>query len=664
MPSPEATRLVTDASTAPLHVPGGRRAAVLGAVAVGLLAAVVTLWNLTVSGWANTYYSAAAQAAGQSWSAMFYGAIDAAGFITVDKPPASLWLMGLSVRLLGLSPFAVLLPEALAGIASAVVLYDAVRRQLGVAAAVIAGIAFTVTPIAALIFRYNNPDALLVLLLVGAAWALVRGLETDRMRWLALAGVLVGLGFLTKYLQAYLVLPGFALTWLLAGRGTLVRRAAGLVLAAVAVAVSSTWWVAIVELVPAASRPYIGGSTTNSAIDLLTGYDGLGRIFGQGGGAGAGPGGGPGGLGGPGPGGPGGGPGGAAGFGGSPGWLRMLNAEWGTEIGWLLPPAAAGLLAGLGARLRAPRSDPRRAAFLMWGSWAAAHVAVFSLMSGIAHPYYSVAIAPAAAALMGGGLVELWRLRDRTPFAGLAIGAILVVTGLWSMSLMGRAPDFLPGVGVGALCLAIAAAIVLTVPVPSGDNRAKSIARVALVAGLAAVLVGPATWTAATMGAAIAGGDPHAGPATASNGGFGPGGGPGGFGGAGGPGGFPGDAGGTDQALVDYLVANRGTATWLVAVSSASAAGPLQLRSGIPVMAMGGFMGSDPAPTTAQLRADVAGGRLRFVLLSGRGSGPGGFFGGDGQGDVAGERRAWVQAACSPVSEVGGGSLYDCAGAA
>ena len=654
---------MTDPSTPAPPAGRHRRAAGIGALGVGLLAAVVTLWNLDVSGYANTYYSAAAQAAAQSWSAMFYGAIDAAGFITVDKPPASLWLMGLSVRVLGLSPFAVLLPEALAGIAAVLVLYDAVRRQLGVAAGVIAGVAFALTPIAALVFRYNNPDALLALLLVAAAWALVRTLETDRLRWLAVAGVVVGFAFLTKYLQAYLVLPGFALTYLLAGSGGLRRRAAGLAIALVAVVVSSAWWVAVVELVPVASRPFIGGSTSNSALDLILGYDGLGRIFGQGGPGG----GGPGGFGfgaGAGPG----GPGGAGGFGGSPGWLRMFNAQWGGEIGWLLPPAAAGLVAGLVARFRASRTDQRRPAFLLWGSWAAVHVVVFSLMSGIAHPYYSVAIAPAAAALTGGGLVELWRLRERTPFAGLAIGVVLVGTAIWAMGLLGRAPDFLPGLGVGAVFLAVAAAIVLTVPTPAGDVRATAIARGALVVGVVAILVGPATWTAATMGAAIAGGDPHAGPPSAQTSalGFGgrpvgvtPGGGPGG-----GPGGFPGDAGGTDQALVDYLVANRGTAAWLVAVSSASQAGPLQLASGVPVMAMGGFMGSDPAPTLAELKADVAGGRLRFVLLGGRGAGPGGFFGGDGQGNVAGERNAWVQAACSPVTAVGGGALYDCAGAA
>ena len=629
----------------------------VGAGLVGLLAALVALWALDISGYANTYYSAAAQAAGQSWSAMFFGSLDSAGFITVDKPPASLWLMGLSVRMLGLSPFAVLLPEALCGVAATLLLYDAVRRQFGVAAAVIAGMALAATPVAALMFRYNNPDALLVLLMVAAAWALVRALETDRLAWLALSGALVGLGFLTKYLQAYLVLPGFALTYLVAGRGGLRRRVTGLAVAGAATLAASAWWVAIVELIPPGSRPYVGGSTDNSVLDLVFGYDGLGRIVGQGAAAAVrpaaqdraasraaawAPSAAFGGFGGPG-----------GSFGGTPGLLRMFNSQWGTEISWLLPSAGIGLIVGLAARLRAPRPDPRRAGLLLWGTWAVVHVLVFSLMSGIAHPYYSSAIAPAAAALTGAGSVEAWRLRDRVPWAGVLLAGLLLVTAWWQLQLLGRAPAYLPGLGVGALVLALAASIVLVVPPAADDPNARRIARGAAVVGMAAILVGPSAWTAATVGRAISGGDPSSGPATG--------------GGAGGPGGFAGfvgDPGGTDRALVDYLVANRGTATWLVAVSSASAAGPLQLASGVAVMAMGGFMGSDPAPTLEQLQAYVHEGRLRYVLIGGRSAGPGGFFGGDGQGSVAGARNTWVQNACAPVSGIGGGSLYDCAGAA
>jgi len=618
---------------------------------MALLAGALYLWNLSVSGYANTYYAAASQAGAQSWSAWFYGSIDAGGFITVDKPPVSLWVTGLSVRLLGLSPLAVLLPQAIGGVVAVLLLWDAVRRQLGREAALIAGIAFAVTPAATLMFRYNNPDAMLTLLLVAAAWALVRGLEAGRLRWAILASGLVGFAFLTKYLQAYVVLPAFALTWLVAAPGSVLRRLGVLAVSAVTALAASAWWIAIVDLAPAASRPYIGGSTNNTALDLVLGYDGLGRIFG-GGGAGTGPG-----I-------RGGGPGGAAGFGGSPGLLRMFNEQWAGQISWLLPSAAAGLVVGLVARLRAPRTDPRRAAFLLWGAWAAIHVLLFSLMSGIAHPYYAVAVAPAAAALTGGGLAELWRARGRIRWAGLVLAAILVATAWWGWQVLERTPDFWPGVGMGGVFVAAAAGILAIASFVADDPRAPAIGRAALGLGVAAMLVGPLLYSVETVDTAIAGGDPAPGPERDAFGGPGGPGGPGG-GLAGGPGGFPGDAGGTDDALVRWLLDHHGTETWLVAVSSANQAGPLQIVSGVPVMAMGGFMGSDPAPTREQLAAHVREGRLRYVLLGGQDgfggpAGPGGFFGGDGQGSVAGDRAGWVMSACTPVSGLSV-SLYDCA---
>jgi 4-amino-4-deoxy-L-arabinose transferase-like glycosyltransferase len=631
------------------HLAADRGAAELAwrLVPAGILAltAVAYVWNLTVSGWANSYYSAAAQAGSQSWSALFFGAIDAGGFITVDKPPASLWLMGLSVRLLGLSPFAVLLPEALCGIAAVLLLWDAVRRQLGREAALIAGVAFALTPAAVLMFRYDNPDALLTLLLVGAAWSLVRGLPGGRLRWALLAASLVGLAFLTKYLQAYLVLPAFALTWLVAAPGSMRRRAGVLLASAAAVFATSFWWVAVVDLLPASSRPYIGGSTNNTALDLILGYDGLGRILGREAGPGT-------------AGGFGGGPGAGGGFGGEPGLFRLLNSEWAGQIAWLLPAAIVGLVAGLLARWRTPRTDPRRAAFLLWGAWAAVHVLVFSFMSGIAHPYYAVALAPALAALTGGGVMELWRARTRTAWAAGVLGGVVVATALLAWQLLERTPAFWPGVGLAAVFVAIAAAILVVAVTVTDDPRSPAIGRLALAVGLGAMLLGPVLYSGETIGRAISGGDPSPGPQT----GFGFGGGL--AGGLGGPG-VPGDAGGTTAGLVEWLVAHRGDATWLVAVSSANQAGPLQLASGVPVMAMGGFMGTDPAPTVAELQADIHDGSLRYVLLGGGGpaGGPGGFFGGDGRGSVATERTQWVTASCTPVTDVST-SLYDCAGAA
>src|SRR3954469_15298426 len=256
-------------------------AARLSMTVLAVLSSLLYLVNLTVSGWANTYYALAAQAASQSWSALFFGSLDASSFITLDQPPLAVLPMAIAVKLLGLSSFSILLPEALLGVGTVVVLFLAVRRSFGPQAAFLAGLIAALAPVAVLIFRYDNPDALLTFLLVAAAWALGRGLEAGRLRWALLAATLVGLAFLTKYLQAYLVLPAFALTWLLCAPVSLRRRIGGLLATGLTVVVASGWWVAIVELIPATARPYIGGSTGNSVLGLIFGYDGLGRIFGN-----------------------------------------------------------------------------------------------------------------------------------------------------------------------------------------------------------------------------------------------------------------------------------------------------------------------------------------------------------------------------------------------
>jgi 4-amino-4-deoxy-L-arabinose transferase-like glycosyltransferase len=632
--------------------------AVPAMLGVTFMAAVMYLVNLTVSGYANTYYSAAALAGSQSWSAWFFGSIDSANFITVDKPPLATMLMGLSVRLLGLSPWSVLLPQALAGVAMVAVLMLAVRRTFGPAAAVIAGLVAALTPAAVLIFRFNNPDALSTLLLVLSAYAVLRALDGGRLRWVALAGALVGFGFLTKYLQAYFVLPAFAFVWAFAAPGSARQRLAGLVVAALAVVAASGWWVAIMELIPAVSRPFIGGSETNSVVDLLLGYDGLGRIFGQGGGGG-----------------------GGGGFSGTPGLLRLFNAELGGQVAWLLPLALGATGLGLLVRTRTPRTDLARAGYLLWGLWLLVHAVVFSFMSGIIHSYYVVAMAPAIGALAGAGSVELWRLRERFRWGGIAFAPVLVGSAVLAWALLDRTPDFAPGLGVAVIAVAAAASLVLAIP-----RHAIGLRTAIVVAGLglAALLAAPSAYAVDTMQTALSGGDASAGPTVQSSAGLGDGGrafaggtpptagaAPGdGAGGtpsggatsggtppAGLTGGGPSGQGGTqiDSTLTDYLVANRGSATWIVAVSGANEAGQIELATGLPVMAMGGFTGSDPAPTLEQLQAYVASGQLRFVLIGGGGGGAG--FG------SSSEISTWVAANGTVVESVGNGTLYDLAGA-
>ncbi|MEV1283270.1 glycosyltransferase family 39 protein, partial [Modestobacter sp. NPDC049651] len=314
--------------------PGWVRPALLALLAgTGLL----YLWDLGASGWSNSFYAAAVQAGTQSWEAFFYGSSDAGNSITVDKPPASLWVMEVSARIFGLNPWSLLVPEALMGVATVGVVYLAVRRVVGAGAGLLAGAAMALTPVAALMFRFDNPDALLVLLMSLAAYATMRATERASLRWLVGVGVLLGFAFLTKTLQAVLVVPGFALVYLVAAPASLGRRIRDLLVAGAALVVAGGWWVAVVELVPASSRPYIGGSQTNSVWELIWGYNGLGRLTGDetgsvgGGGAGGG------------------------GTWGETGLSRLFTAEIGGQVSWLLPAALALLVAGLVAVGRAPR---------------------------------------------------------------------------------------------------------------------------------------------------------------------------------------------------------------------------------------------------------------------------------------------------------------------
>ncbi|MGR6319207.1 glycosyltransferase family 39 protein [Micromonospora soli] len=396
-PAPEPVR--TEAAHPPAEPPRRDPRWAGPALAALLLAtALLYLWGLGASGWGNAFYSAAVQAGSASWKAFFYGSSDAANSITVDKTPASLWLMALSVRVFGLSSWSILVPQALLGVASVGVLYAAVRRWYGPVAGLLAGAVLAVTPVATLMFRFNNPDALLVFLLVAAAYATVRAVETASTRWIVLTGALVGLGFLTKMLQAFLVIPVFAGVYLLAAPTGLWRRIRQLLLSGLAVVVAAGWWVAIVELVPAGARPYIGGSQQNSIVELTLSYNGLGRItgdeegsVGRMGGGGGGP------------------------FSGQSGLLRMFDTEVGGQISWLLPAALILLVAGVWLAGRAARTDRTRAGLLLWGGWLLVTGLIFSFMSGIFHPYYTVALAPAIGALVGIGVTLLWRARTTPP---------------------------------------------------------------------------------------------------------------------------------------------------------------------------------------------------------------------------------------------------------
>ncbi|WP_425556324.1 glycosyltransferase family 39 protein, partial [Kitasatospora nipponensis] len=491
---------------------------------LALLAATAVLysWDLSASGWANSFYSAAVQAGTRSWKAFFYGSSDAASFITVDKPPMSLWPMELSARIFGLSSWSVLLPQALMGAATVGSVYATVRRRFSPLAGLVAGAALALTPVATLMFRFNNPDALLVLLMALAAYTLLRAVETAGTRWLLLTGVLFGFGFLTKTLQAFLILPAFALVYLVVAPTGLWRRIRQLLAAGLALVVAAGWWVAVVQLVPAADRPYVGGSQDNSFLSLTFGYNGFGRLTGDetgsvGGGAPGGATGGPGGIDGA-LGGaalPGGGGGRGGGIWGSTGLTRLLDGDIGGQIAWLLPAALLLLVFGLWATRRYARTDSARAAFLVWGGWLLCTGLTFSYMGGIFHQYYTVALAPAIAALCGMGVDGLWRARHRLGYAALA-GVVVATTAVWAFVLLGRSGDFLPWLRWTVLTVGLAVALLLPLAGRlAGRVTGRVGSRLAAVTGLAALavaLAGPASYALDTVSTGHTGSIVTAGP--------------------------------------------------------------------------------------------------------------------------------------------------------
>lgn len=660
---------------------------------LGLLLATAALYlvDLSASGYANSFYSAAVQAGSQSWKALFFGSLDAGNAITVDKPPAALWPMALSVRIFGLGSWAVLVPQALMGVATVGVLYAAVRRRFSPAAGLIAGAVLALTPVAALMFRFNNPDALLALLMTVTVYCVLRALEHGRTAWLVWAGVAVGLAFLTKTLQAFLILPPLAVLYAVCAPARPRRRFGQLALSGLATVVAGGWWVAVVELWPASSRPYIGGSQNNSFLELTFGYNGLGRINGEetgsvGGG-----------------GGPGGGQWGETGIG------RMFDAEVGSQISWLLPAALILLAAGLVLTRRARRTDTARAAFVAWGGALLMTAAVFSFMAGIFHQYYTVALAPYLAALIGMGATVLWEERA-SRWACAALGAAVAATAVWAYVLLGRVPDHLPWLRWAVLCAGLVGAAGLLLAGRFGRRLALTTVGVSLAASLA----GPVAYTLSTVDSAHTGSIVTAGPASAGRtgpGGGGPGrggqgmgrppagggqgggqGGPGGPGGSkdagtgqaptggpGGPGGngqarqgrqggFPGGSreggrGGGMGGLLDgaqvsakakeLLEKDAGEFTWAAAAVGSQNAASHQLATGEPVMAIGGFNGSDPSPTLRQFKRYVADGEIHYFVAGG-GMGGGG-MGGEGASSAV---TSWVESTFTEVT-VGDATFYD-----
>jgi 4-amino-4-deoxy-L-arabinose transferase-like glycosyltransferase len=691
-----------------------RHAALLPVLA---LSALANFWSLRQVGWGNAYYAAGVRSMGTSLKSFFFNALDSGNYVTVDKPPMALWIQTISTKIFGFNQYAILVPGALMGTLSVLLLYVGIQRSWGRLAGLVAATALALAPITVMANHTNNTDATLVFLMTATAVVAVEAAQRGKLRWLLAASVLGGMAVLTKMAAALPVLPGLLVAYLwcapLGWRRRLTHTALGSLTAAT---VGLSWFVAM-EVIPATSRPYIGSTQKNSSFELAFERNGVNQVEGTmsglggggrgglgsgAGGLGARNGGGfgglngglnggafgglpggalggptadanvavpgnpglsgtgadggnfggllpgsptvgvpggatsngplgagfpPGGLGGSGLGGPVGAPGGFGGpgggmgigfSGGNPGPLRLFNSDLGTQNGWLLPLASFGALSAL--CFVGLRRSRRLVPLVVFGGWFATAAGAFSITKGIVHPYYLAQLGPPIGALVGIAVATFAATVRTTRWRrllSLSFPAALGLTGWAQWTIARRVPwrRFGAPLGLGLL----AAAIVFALTILRQPNRPTR--WVNIVAGLAsaAALFAPASYLQGSLASGTSGTLPYAIPYRTQ---FGAG-----LGGGITPnGGFQFSTANT-TSLVAYLRAHRTTERWLVGVPSAGVAEPIIITTGEPVMATGGFIGSDPILNEKSLRAHIKRGRIRYFMTS-----TGGFGGGFGGG--------------------------------
>jgi 4-amino-4-deoxy-L-arabinose transferase-like glycosyltransferase len=598
--------------------------------AVLLIAATLRLWRLNQNGFGNEYYTAGVRSMSQSWRNFLYHAFDPAGFVSVDKPPLASWIQVASVKLFGFHGWSVLLPQVLEGVAAVWIVHHLVKRRFGRAAGLLAALFLAVTPVSVAVDRSSNTESCLILVLLLAAYGLLRAAENDSRRWLVVSMALVGLAFNVKMLAAFVVLPAFALVYLLGTPFAWRRRLVDGALAALVLAAVSLSWMLVYDLTPAHTRPYAGTTDTNSVLELAVGPYGIGRFVRQMR------------------------PAVAAGVergtdlrdrarraasaeravDGGPrtsfarafvraplGPLRLADGQLAGQVGWLFPLAMVGLVA---AALREPWRRPLGATHLslvLWFAWALTYAAVYSWAGGTFHFYYMSTLAPPLAALAGIGVVSLWYVYVRSGWRSAVLPAALVLTAGWQLYVdvhaLGGVRDLLDDVAalktlsaawrtwlhvvivVGAL---VTAATLLAIAVWTATRASLRTIAIAVV-GLLALLVLPAAWTLSSVLVPGPGVLPAADLGRL----------------------LPEYSDGRARRMLDsdglsrliaFLEANRRGERYLLATSSATLAAPIIVQTGEPVMARGGFHGLDPILTPDKLARMVEANELRFVMLN------------------------------------------------
>ncbi|MEJ1179403.1 MULTISPECIES: ArnT family glycosyltransferase [unclassified Pseudarthrobacter] len=541
-------------------------------LAVLLVTTSVTfLWGLDRNGWANPYYSAAAQAGSQDWKAFFFGSLDAGNLITIDKPPLSIWIMSLSVRLFGLNSWALLVPQALMGIATTWLIYKIIRRSHPAAPALLGGLIYASTPVVLLMSRFNNPEPLMGLLTTAAVYFTLRAMDNNRWGWYILAGAALGLGFMAKQIQAFLVIPALVLAVLLFGAGTLGSRFVRLLVALTTLIIAGGWWMAVVDLTPAGNRPYVGGSATNSMLELTLDYNGLARFLRFGADhqsgksvplAGS-----------------------DAIYDGGPG--RLFNANFAPEGAWLLFTALISALALILLWRQSGTGRPATRLMTVGVVWLVSVYVVVSYMGTMTHSYYIFSVAAPVAIVVPLGLNLLWNQRQR--FVPRMIGAILVAgTGYIGIRIFQYSNEwgFWPLVVAGTTCLASAAWLAPEKKIP----RPVTLGLVTV-----AIVMSPVSTDMITLSKPQSGTNPLSGPTSnnpnalsahldaarlgnpplARHLGFGV----------------------QPSTDVTTLLKEAGNSEWAAATYTAQNAAQYQLASQRPVIALGGWLGHDPAPT-------------------------------------------------------------------
>lgn len=514
------------------------------------------------------FYAAAVRSMASSWHDFFYGAFDPLGTVSVDKLPGALWVQALSVRLFGVHLWAINLPQAIEGVLAVPFLYRAVRRLCGVRAAICAAFVGALAPAVIALDRGNVSDSLMILLLVVALDAASAALLSGSLASMALAGLFVGLAFQAKMLEAWLVLPGIAGALLLAAPGTLRRRLLGAgTLLAVAVVVSLSW-MTVVSAIPRPDRPYVDGTTNDSVYEQVFVYNGLGRTSQS-----------------------------PLDVGGIFASIRLVTLDQGSraqrvisgaggrDAGYLLPAAAVALAGGLVASRRRPRTDPLRAACVLWGWWLLVDVAAFLAVDTI-NAYYLAALAPATGALVGIGaeLVAARSADQRRPPMLALLAALAAASAGYAFWLLAPAP-----LAVRTAALAVAAVCAVS---------ALLLPRRALPLLLAAVMVAPLIGAVEVVVQSAGPFDTPFEPAALRQ--------------------RTGDY--IEQvvrysgAAADALAVGAGS-RYLAAAYTSVLASPFIYASGQEILPIGGFDGAAPVPSVATLRADVADGALHTVLL-------------------------------------------------